>query len=99
MAAMPWQPRRANPDALKLQQDINALRTALMRLRLELNTKTNYIAGLELVVRQRFNRIDALNEIIDRLRQQNQQLGLENAVMAQMIAAPPQLDAAMLAPK
>jgi hypothetical protein len=69
-----------------------------MRLRLELNTKTIYIAGLELVVHQRFNRIDALNEIIDRLRQRNWHLEIQAECLCQMLAAPP-VEATMLAPK
>ena len=85
---MPWPPRRANPDALKLKRENDALQLTLTRLRMELNTKTNYIAGLEQVVRQRFNRIDALNETIDRLRLQNWRLNLQNDVLTAMIAAP-----------
>jgi regulator of replication initiation timing len=98
MAAMPWPPRRTSIDTVKLKQENHALQMTLTRLRCELRTKTNYISGLEQVVRQRFNRIDALSEIIDRLRDRNWHLGLENEVLTAMIAAPP-VDAAMLAPK
>jgi len=85
---MSWPPRRANPDALKLKQDISALQSTLMRVRMELNTKSNYVAGLEMVVRERMTKIDSLRETIDRLREQNQQLGLENHVLTAMLAPP-----------
>jgi hypothetical protein len=88
MAAMPWQPRRANPDQVKLKQENRALQMTLCRVRMKLNTKTNYVAGLEMVVRERIAKIDALNETIDRLRLKNQQLGLENHVLTAMLAPP-----------
>jgi hypothetical protein len=78
---MPW-PRRT-PAAVQLKRDNDALALQLVRLREQLRNKEHYASGLEVLLRERMERIDELNATIDRLRQQNQQLR----------------DAAMLAPK
>ena len=78
---MPW-PRRT-PAAVQLKRDNDALALQLVRLREQLRNKEHYASGLEVLLRERMERIDELNATIDRLRQQNRQLR----------------DAAMLAPK
>jgi hypothetical protein len=88
MRHMPWHYRRPNIDAHKLKQENNTLQVTLTRLRMELNTKSNYVSRLELVVRERMDKIDALRETIDRLQLKNQQLGLENHVLTAMLAPP-----------
>jgi len=51
------------------------------------------------LLRERLTRIDELTGTIDQLRATNQKLNLENHCLTAMLTAPPQLDAAMLAPK
>ena len=60
------------------------------------NCKPNQtqVGGLELVLHQRLETIDALRGTIDQLRSANQKLGLENECLTVLLAAPPQLDAA-----
>ena len=78
---MPWP--RHTPAAVQLKRDNDALALQLVRLREQLRNKEHYASGLEVLLRERMERIDELNATIDRLRQQNRQLR----------------DAAMLAPK
>jgi hypothetical protein len=65
---MPWKPRRLQP----LEQDNAALRSELIKLRHDLQTKQTALGGLQLALHQRSEHIDQLNSTIDRLRAANQ---------------------------
>jgi hypothetical protein len=69
---MPWNARKLEP----LERENAALKTTIVVLRHELTTKQGYAAKLELVVRQRSNRIDQLTGTIDQLRAANQEAKL-----------------------
>jgi hypothetical protein len=88
MRHMPWHYRRPNIDARKLKQENNTLQVTLTRLRMELNSKANYVCALESVLHERMDKVDKLNAVIDRLRQQNQQLGLKNHCLVALLVAP-----------
>ena len=66
---MPW-PRRT-PAAVQLKRDNDALALQVVRLREQLRNKEHYASGLEVLLRERTERIDELNATIDRLREQS----------------------------
>ena len=66
---MPW-PRRT-PAAVQLKRDNDALALQVVRLREQLRNKEHYASGLEVLLRERMERIDELNATIDRLREQS----------------------------
>jgi hypothetical protein len=92
---MPWKPAALSD----LEREKRALQMAVLKLRQELESKQTYTSRLEFLLRERSERIDQLTGVIDQLRTANQKLGLENDCLTALLAAPPQLDAAMLAPK
>jgi hypothetical protein len=63
-----------------------------------LRLKTAYAERLETLLHERLNKIDELNGQLQQSREQVRRLGLENEILAAMLAAP-RLDAAMLAQK
>ena len=65
----------------------------------QLEDKQSYARKLEYLLRERCERIDALNSRLAQVREQNRRLDQENEHWAEMIRFAPQLDAAMLAPK
>jgi uncharacterized coiled-coil protein SlyX len=79
---------RKSEKFLRMTRMPFALQMALIELRHQFNTQANYVAALEQVVRQRWSKIDALNETIDRLRLKNQQVGLENTCLVALLVAP-----------
>ena len=95
---MPWPPRRPSSHELQLQRECEVLQLKLLRVNSALRLKTVYAERLEYLLHERSERIDELNGKLEQSRQQVQQLGLENQLLIEMIAAPP-VDAAMLAPK
>jgi hypothetical protein len=79
---------RSRPNIAKLKQNIDQLRTVILQLRQQLQTKQTAVSGLELALRERSERIDALNARLEQSREQVRRLGLENELLAAMIAAP-----------
>ena len=69
-----WQTR---PDVTPLEHAIDQLRTENIRLRRDLTNKTGYAAKLELVLRQRTQTIDRLNDKLEQVRAQNRRLDAE----------------------
>jgi hypothetical protein len=65
----------------------------------ELENRQGVVGRLELLLRERLERIDSLNSKLEQLREQNRRLDQENEHLAEMIQFEPQLDAAMLTPK
>ena len=90
---------RASPAVEQLEKTVEQLRADNVRLRHQLTTKTGYAAKLELVLRQRSERIDELTTTIDRLREQNRRLDEEADRLAEMVRFAPPVEAALLAPK
>jgi hypothetical protein len=61
----------------------------IIRLRHELETKQGAVGRLEVLVRQRSNRIDELNGKVEQLRHQNRQLDQENESLAELVRSSP----------
>ena len=85
----PGPPRRSSIDALKLQRENATLAIKLLKVNSELRIKQIYCERLEYLLRQRAETIDELNGKLEQSREQVRRLGLENEVLAAMIAAPP----------
>ena len=82
---MRWKPRRISP----LEDERDQLRMDIIRLRHELETKQGAVGRLEVLVRQRSNRIDELNGKVEQLRHQNRQLDQENESLAELVRSSP----------
>src|SRR5215469_5324832 len=83
---------RSPANVAQLEQDLDRLRSELIKLRRQLTNKTGYASRLEVLLRERLARIDELNGQLEQSRLKIQRLGLENAVLAAMIAVPPRSD-------
>jgi hypothetical protein len=68
MAAMPWNRRRARFNEIQLQRTNGTLSTQLSQLREQVRNKERYASGLEILLRQRNERIDQLIAQVDQLR-------------------------------
>ena len=55
---MPWNRRRARLNEVQLQRTNGALSTQLLQLREQLRNKERYASGLEILLRQRNERIE-----------------------------------------
>ena len=66
---MPWPSRRARLNEVQWQRTNGALSTQLLQLREQLRNKERYASGLEILLRQRNERIDQLTAQVDQLRQ------------------------------
>ena len=82
---MPWKPRPINP----LEKENNALKTVIVCLRTDVRNREGQIHRLELVLRQRSERIDELTGKVDRLRDQNRKLDEENEHLCEMVRLSP----------
>ena len=61
---------RSRPNIAKLKQNIDQLRTVILQLRQQLQTKQTAVSGLELALRERSERIDALQGRLEQSRAQ-----------------------------
>jgi len=75
----------AHPGAAALERNLDELRTTVIKLRHELTNKEGYAATLELVLRQRMERIDQLNGQLEQVREQNRRLDAEAERLAEMV--------------
>jgi len=66
---MPWNRRRARLNEIQLQRTNGTLSTQLLQLREQLRNKESYAGGLEILLRQRNERIDQLTAQVDQLRE------------------------------
>ena len=66
---MPWNRRRARLNEIQLQRTNGTLSTQLLQLREQLRNKERYASGLEILLRQRNERIDQLTAQVDQLRE------------------------------
>jgi hypothetical protein len=72
-------------QVVPLQQENSALKTTIVCLRRELETKGGHVDRLKFLLSERLNRIDQLNATIDRLRDQNRKLDAENEHLVEMV--------------
>ena len=68
---MPWNRRRARLNEIQLQRTNGALSTQLLQLCEQLRNKERYATGLEILLRQRNERIDQLTAQVDQLRERS----------------------------
>ena len=84
-------PRHRQPTRAELQlllKENAGLRTEIVRLRSELTSKQQYASRLELLLRERMERIDELNAEVDQLRHENKKLDAEAEHLAEMVRWP-----------
>jgi chromosome segregation ATPase len=82
--------RRSAVAELKLlQKENDGLRTEIVKLRHELTNKQGYAERLEVLLRERMERIDELTATIDQLRERNKRLEAEAERLAAMAANRP----------
>ena len=85
---MPWSPRRSALDKLKLQREVDGLKTTICCLRRELENREGVVGRLETLLRERLTRIDQLVAQVDQLRHQNKKLATEAEHLAEMVRWP-----------
>ena len=73
---------------LQLQRENATLAIKLLKVNSERRIKQIYCQRLEYLFHERLTKIDQLTGVIDQLRSANQKLGLQNEILAAMIAAP-----------
>jgi hypothetical protein len=74
-----------------LQKENDGLRTGIVRLRHELTNKQGYAERLEVLLRERLERIDELTARIDQLRERNKRLEAEAEHLAAIAGHPTHL--------
>jgi hypothetical protein len=80
---MPWKRRRIEPA----ERENDQLRMVVIQLRHELQTKQTALGGLELALRERSERIDALNARLEQSRAQCRRLDEECESYFKMLSA------------
>ena len=78
---------RTRGNIAKLEHEIDALKTVVIRLRREVETKQGANGRLKLLLRERLTRIDELTAKVDQLHATNQKLDAEAEHYFQMLAA------------
>ena len=81
--------RRSTIAELQLQKANDGLRTEIVNLRHELTNKQGYAERLEVLLRERMERIDELTATIDQLRERNKRLEAEAEHLAKIAANRP----------
>ena len=81
--------RRSTIAELQLQKANDGLRTEIVNLRHELTNKQGYAERLEVLLRERMERIDGLTATIDQLRERNKRLEAEAEHLAKIAANRP----------
>jgi hypothetical protein len=94
---MPWNRRRARLNEIQLQRTNGALSSTVLELRRELTTKQQYASRLELLLRQRNERIDQLTAQDDQLRQHSRHADEGAEYMAAFVGLILDLDNAVAA--
>ena len=82
---MPWNRRRARLNEIQLQRTNGTLSTQLLQLREQLRNKERYASGLEILLRQRNERIDQLTAQVDQLREHSRHTDEEAQHMAMFV--------------
>ena len=81
--------RSAAAEFKLLQKENDGLRTEIVKLRHELTNKQGYAERLEVLLRERMERIDELTATIDQLRERNKRLEAEAEHLAKIAANRP----------
>jgi chromosome segregation ATPase len=79
---------KTRPNIAALEQNIDELRSEVIKLRHELTTKTNFANSLQLALAERHAKIDALNGKLEQSRMQIQRLDAENDHLCELIRQP-----------
>src|SRR5215471_6321696 len=82
---MPWHSRRARLNEGHWQRTNGTLSTQLLQLREQLRNKERYTSGLEILLRQRNERIDQLTAQVDQLREHSRHTDEEAQHMAMFV--------------
>jgi hypothetical protein len=83
---MNWNYRwRTRPDVGQLEHLVDQLRMDIIQLRRDLTNKAGYAAKLELVLRQRTQTIDRLNDKLEQVRAQNRRLDAECEQLVELV--------------
>jgi hypothetical protein len=90
---MPWKP--AAPS--QFEGEVDKLKTVICGLRHELTNKEGCAAGLEMLLRQRNERIDQLTAQVDQLRQHSRHADEGSEYMAMFVGLMLDLDDAVAA--
>ena len=77
---MNWKPRSLEP----LEQENNALKIAVVRLRQEFASKAQFVDRLQFLLRRRTETIDDLNGKLEQARAANQKLDAECEHLAEL---------------
>ena len=80
--------RSAAAEFKLLQKENDGLRTEIVKLRHELTNKQDYAERLEILLRERMERIDDLNGKLEQAREHNKRLKAEAEHLAAIVAAP-----------
>ena len=81
--------RSAAAEFKLLQKENDGLRTEIVKLRHELTNNQGYAERLEVLLRERMERIDELTATIDQLRERNKRLEAEAEHLAKIAANRP----------
>jgi hypothetical protein len=76
---------------VRLRRENDALKTTTVCLRREIENQQGAVGRLELLLRERIERIDELNGRIEQLRNQNRRLDEENEHLVEMMRLPREL--------
>jgi predicted RNase H-like nuclease (RuvC/YqgF family) len=76
---------RASPAVEQLERHIDELRTTVVRLRHEVETKQSHLGRLKILVQQRSNTIDDLRGKLEQSQQQIRQLNEEADHLATLV--------------
>ena len=82
-------PPKPTPAELQLKRENDALALKLCRLNYEFSNKQDYTNKLEVLLRERLQRIDELNGKLEQARAQNRRLDEENERLVEMVRLPP----------
>ena len=82
----PW---RYKPIHVQLKKHNAELASTLLRVREQLRHKEHRCSGLEMILRERLKRIDALTATIEQLRDRNRRLDEENEHLVEMVKLEP----------
>ena len=80
--------RKPSPAELKLKRENDVLALKLCRLNYEFSNKQDYTNKLEVLLRERLQRIDELNGKLEQARAQNRRLDEENERLVEMVRLP-----------
>jgi len=82
---MPWNRRRARLNEIQLQRTNGTLSTQLSQLREQVRNKERYASGLEVLLRQRNERIDQLTAQVGQLREHSRHADEKAEHMAMLV--------------